>query len=125
MRMQSLTRHAGVSFNGGPGLVHLRVTNADTRALRASWARIVVSAGLGGPLTVDDRDAGGTHASAPVFPFLSLTTLAAALRADYAGRPISRALADELSLAASDARMYEASYGKHLREAARRPRTPA
>ena len=120
MRLQSLARHAGVSFNGGPGLVHLRVTNADDRRLRASWERLVVSVGLGGTLTVDDRGAGGTHASGPVFPFLSLTTLAAALRADYAGRPISRALADELSLAASDARMYEASYGKHLHEAARR-----
>ena len=50
----------------------------------------------------------------PVFPFLSLTTLAAALRADYAGRPISSAMADELSLAICDTRSYEASYGMHL-----------
>ncbi len=120
MRMQSLTRHAGVSFNGGPGLVHLRVTNTDPRRLRASWERLVVSGGLGGTLNIDDRGAGETHASAPVYPFLSLTALAAALRADYAGRPIARALADELALAASDARVYEASYGKHLHEAARR-----
>ena len=43
MRIQSLTRHAGVSFNGGPGLVHLRASNADSRVLCAAWERLVAN----------------------------------------------------------------------------------
>ena len=120
MRIQVLTRHAGVSFNGGPGYVHLRAANVDSRVLRSAWESVVVQAGLGGPLRLRDRGGDELEGSAPVYPFLSLVSLSAALRNACAGRPLSRSLADELSLASPDARMYEASYGMHLRAARRR-----
>lgn len=119
MRIQALTRHAGVSFNGGPGFVHLRAANADPRVLRSAWESVVVQSGLGGPLRLRERG-GEIEGSAPVFPFFPLASLSAALRATYAGRSLSRSLADELAIAGIDARMYDASYGMHVQAAGRR-----
>jgi hypothetical protein len=123
MRIQSLTRHAGVSFNGGPGFVHIRTANADPRVLRSAWDTVVAQRGLGEPLQVttsEDDGSGRVDGFAPVFPFLPLPSLATAIRAAYADRAISKTLTDELALASADARMFEASYGMHLREAQRR-----
>jgi hypothetical protein len=120
MRIQALTRHAGVSFNGGPGYVHLRAANADPRVLRSAWDDVVVQHYLGGPLRLRDRGGGEWEGSAPVFPFVPLVTLSAALRAACAGRPLTRAIADELAISGGDARMYDASYGLHARAARRR-----
>ncbi len=119
MRIQALTRHMGVSFNGGPGFVHLRAVNADSRVLCAAWARVVVDAGLGGPLRVRARG-DVVEGFAPTYPFLALALLSSALHASCENRPLARQLADDLAIAGADARMYEASYGMHARAARRR-----
>src|SRR5438045_3512119 len=102
MRIQPLTRHAGVSYNGGPGYVHFRAADADPRVLRSAWERVVVQPGLGGPIRLRRLGGGDWEGSAPVFPFLSLVTLLAALRAACAGRRLPRAIADELVLSGGD-----------------------
>src|SRR5688572_24610000 len=88
-RIQALTRHAGVSFNGGHGFVHLRAANADSRVLRSAWEQVVVDVGLGGPLRLRKLGRGVLEGSAPVYHFLPLNTLSAALDAACAGRPLS------------------------------------
>lgn len=113
MRIQAITRHAGVSFNGGPGLVHVRAANADPRVLRSAWEHVVVQSGLGGPLHIDSTTDDDVGASGAVFPFLALATLSRALRDAYAGRSSVGHIVDELATAALDARMYDASYGMH------------
>lgn len=119
MRIQALARHAGVSFNGGPGLVHLRAANVDSRVLLTAWETVVVATGLGLPLRVTTR--GDTvEGRAPAYPFLPLPLLTAALCAACEDRPLPSHLVDELAITATDARMYEASYGMHARAARRR-----
>ena len=120
MKIRALTKHAGVSFDGGPELIHLRLANADSRLLRATWDRLVVESGIGDALRVREVGKGELEASARAYPFVPLATLARALRAGYAGKSPSPATADELSIAGADARMYAASYGLHVRAAARR-----
>lgn len=120
MRIEALTHHAGVSFNGGPGHVHLRAANADSRMLRSAWETVVLRAGLGGPLRLRKIGGGVLEGWSALYPFLPLETLSAALDAVCAGRPLSRSLMSDIALHGTDARMYNASYGMHARAASRR-----
>ncbi len=119
-RVLAVTRHAGVSFNGRSGQVHLRIADVDSRVLSSVWDALITSTGLGGPLRRGPRRSDGISASAQLFPFLPLETLRAALDHGLAGRELPPWLTDELATAESDARMYAASYGRHVTEAARR-----
>jgi hypothetical protein len=119
-RVLAVTRHAGVSFNGRSGQVHLRIANEDSRVLSSTWDALIRSVGLGGPLLLTRGRNQTSSASAELFHFLPLDTLRAALDHGLVRRELPRWLTDELATAASDARMYAASYGRHVTEAARR-----
>lgn len=116
----ALRRHAGVSFVGGSGVVHFRAANVDSRDLRSAWNRLIAENGLGAPLRIRAIRGGALEGWARAYIYLPLDTASAALCAACEGRTIAPSLLDALALHGADARMYDASYGLHVRAAARR-----
>ena len=92
--------------------MHLWVSGARMRALRAAWDACFVKAGLAAPLRARAEKTGGAiHGFAAAYQFLPIAAMTEALEAALSGTRASADTLDALATHALDARMYRDSYG--------------
>ncbi len=113
-----ITRHEGVSFTPGVGLVHFRIAGIDEGMLRRRWEKHLTRCGLAAELSLDHEAGGIIHGYAGAYVFLPKFLIRRVIEAEWEPEDDrDEELGEQLELHAFDSHSYSTSYGLHYRVA--------